>query len=197
MEARKFVNHYEVLGLAIDASFAAIGQRFRHLARKYHPDNQVSGDARQFDAIVQAHDVLKDADKRTQYHNDNSEHLPPFIDLPEPDPVDPQSQADRLVGDLHIGGLGIDQDIAIQNNLLLLLYIRRRRNIREPGIGDAELEGLSGCPPEHLEFHIWYLKAKGWVATGEDGLLAITIDGVERAANLYRETATRLITDQS
>ena len=65
-----------------------------------------------------------------------------------------------------------------------------------PEIGDAELERLSGCPPEHLEFHIWYLKHKKWVATGEDGLLAITIDGVDRAAHLYKEGA-RLITDQS
>ncbi len=64
-------------------------------------------------------------------------------------------------------------------------------------MGNIELELLSGCPGEYLDFHIWYLKEKGWIATGEDGLLAITIDGVERAANIYKETAHRLIADQS
>ena len=78
-----------------------------------------------------------------------------------------------------------------------MLYFKRRRNVREPGIGSAELEHLSGCPYEHLEFHLWYLKAKGWIATGEDGLLAITIDGVDRASMIHQEFAKKLLTDQS
>jgi hypothetical protein len=59
---------------------------------------------------------------------------------------------------LPTGGLraGID----IQNKLLSLLYVKCRQNFREPGIGDAELERLSGCPAEHLEFHLWCLKGK-------------------------------------
>ena len=83
-----------------------------------------------------------------------------------------------------------------QNHILTLLYQRRRLNTKEPGVGDAELEDMAFCPAEHLEFHLWYLKAKGWIATGEDGLLAITIDGVDRAARLYQDGA-RLLTDRS
>lgn len=198
MEAQSFVDYYEVLKLSPSASSEAISHRFRYLARRYHPDNQATGDRSRFDAIVQAHDVLKDAAKRAQYHEDNQSHLPPFWQHAAEENADVETESPAAANDSEafIDGFGIDRDVAIQNNLLTLLYLRRRRNIREPGIGDAELERLSGCPPEHLEFHIWYLKAKGWIATGEDGLLAITIDGVDRAAHLYREGA-KLITDQS
>jgi len=35
-------------------------------------------------------------------------------------------------------------------------------------------------PPELVEFHLWYLKAKGWVERLETGLLAITAAGVDQ-----------------
>jgi hypothetical protein len=97
-----------------------------------------------------------------------------------------------------IDGEDTDRDVDIQDNLLSMLYVQRRRNIREPGLGDAELERLSGCPAEHLEFHLWYLKAKGWISRSEDGLLAITIDGVDRANIVHQERrARKFITDQT
>jgi curved DNA-binding protein CbpA len=202
MEAQRFVNYYEILELGPGASAEAIAYRFRHLVRRYHPDNQATGDRSRFDAIIQAHDVLKDASKRAQYHEDHPQHLPPLWEATVEEALRAETDGAAGVRDVGDGeaafdGFGIDRDISIQNNILTLLYLRRRRNIREPGMGDAELEHLTGCPPEHLEFHIWYLKAKSWIATGEDGLLAITIDGVDRAAHLYRESASRLITDQS
>jgi hypothetical protein len=79
-----------------------------------------------------------------------------------------------------------------------MLYFQRRRNIGQPGIGNAELERLSGCPHEHLEFHLWYLKEKGWISAGEDGLFAITVAGVDHAARIYQsERAQKFIIDQS
>jgi hypothetical protein len=49
-----------------------------------------------------------------------------------------------------------------------------------------ELERLSDCPREHLEFHLWYLKAKGWIARQENGTLAITVEGIDRANSEQR-----------
>jgi curved DNA-binding protein CbpA len=199
MEVHSFISYYEVLGLPPNASASAIDRKFRHLARLFHPDNQETGDRIKFDAVVEAHNTLKDRVRRTQYHEDNKERLPPFWDLGGDDGVAADGDGAAGVGEEErpFEGVGIDRDVAIQNNLLILLYFRRRRNVKEPGMGDVELEHLSGCPPEHLDFHIWYLKQKGWIAMGEDGLLAITIDGVDRAAQLYRETANKLITDQT
>jgi curved DNA-binding protein CbpA len=195
MDVHGFVNYYEILELSPTASFETIDHSFRYLARRYHPDNQASGDRSRFDAVLEAHSILKDAARRAQYHEEHRNYLPPFAEDHGAgegghgaDPADREPSADPF---------GIERDVSIQNSLLTLLYHRRRRNIREPGVGDAELERLSGCPPEHLEFHLWYLKAKGWIATAEDGLLAITIEGVDRAALLHREQASRLLTDRS
>jgi curved DNA-binding protein CbpA len=193
VQAKIFVNHYETLEIDSSAGSETIERKFRNLARRFHPDNQTTGDRARFDAVVEAHKILKDASKRAQYHEEHKHHLPPLSQ-----PAADEEGGDEVgEGEDYADSVGIDRDLAVQNNILTLLYLRRRRNIREPGVGNAELERLSGCPPEHLEFHIWYLKAKGWIARGDDGMLAITIDGVDRAAALYRESANKLITDQS
>jgi curved DNA-binding protein CbpA len=196
MTAKIFVNYYQILDVSPDTSSEAIEQSFRQMALRYHPDNLATGDRSRFDAVVEAHTTLKDKIKRAQYHRDHQHHLPPFSPSAADDagPAESGDSADRHQ---FFDNLGVDRDVSVQNNLLMLLYLKRRRSIREPGIGNAELERLSGCSREHLEFHLWYLKAKGWIATGEDGLLSITIDGVDRAALIYQEGAKKLITDQS
>jgi curved DNA-binding protein CbpA len=196
VEAESFVDYYEAMGLIPSASQEAIALRFRSLARRFHPDNAITGNRAKFETILQANFILRDRNRRSQYHKENSHRLPPL-------PAEDEHVAEGLRDALHddadaefVDGLGIDKDTVIQNNLLTMLYLQRRRNIKEPGIGNAELERLSGCSHEHLEFHIWYLREKGWIARGEDGLLAITVDGVDRAAHIY-QTEQRLITDQS
>ena len=85
----------------------------------------------------------------------------------------------------------------IQNKLLSILYVKRRQDINDPGIGAAELERLSDCPREHLEFHLWYLKAKGWIGREENGMLAITVEGVDRCNSTQRsETAPKQLTHE-
>ena len=38
----------------------------------------------------------------------------------------------------------------------------------------------SGCPQEHLDFPIWYLKQRGLIERLESGYFAITADGVDK-----------------
>ena len=93
---------------------------------------------------------------------------------------------------------GIERDADIQNKLLSILYVKRRQNISDPGIGNLELEHLLGCPAEHLEFHIWYLKEKGWIGRTESGTIAITVEGVDRANSAnHRNTSNKLLADQN
>jgi len=53
---------------------------------------------------------------------------------------------------------------------------------------------LSGCPRAHLEFHIWYLKEKGWIGRLENGMLAITVEGVDRANSDPRRETIKFLT---
>ena len=42
-------------------------------------------------------------------------------------------------------------------------------------------ERLLGCLEKHMEFHIWYLKEKGWIERTDTGGFAITAEGVDSA----------------
>ncbi|TGS80330.1 J domain-containing protein, partial [Mesorhizobium sp. M3A.F.Ca.ET.175.01.1.1] len=75
----------------------------------------------------------------------------------------------------------VEKDTIVQARVLALLCAKRRQAVNNPGIGDEELERLSGCPREHLEFHLWYLKAKGFIGRTENGTFAITVQGIDRA----------------
>ena len=46
-----------------------------------------------------------------------------------------------------------------------------------------EFEELLGCPREHLEAALWYLKGKGFVKRGDNGRFEITIAGFDEAEN--------------
>jgi molecular chaperone DnaJ len=61
-------DYYEVLGVARDATGAAIRDAFRTLALKYHPDrNKEPGAEERFKEIAEAYAVLSDPRKRAEY----------------------------------------------------------------------------------------------------------------------------------
>ncbi len=175
-----FTDYYEILEISPNADSETIDRIFRYLALRYHPDNQDTGDLNRFSEILDAHTTLKDPVKRAQYDIQHKDH----------------SRFDwKLAGEAS-ESKGIERDIDIQDKLLSILYVKRRQNINDPGMTDFELERLLGCPPEHLEFHLWYMKEKGWIGRREDGTLAITVEGVDRAkSENHRETA-KLLTQQ-
>jgi curved DNA-binding protein CbpA len=185
MEASKastFTDYYEILEISPNANSETIDRIFRYFAQRYHPDNQNTGDVDRFSEVVRAHDTLKDPLKRAQYDIQHKNYSGFRWKLAE-------EASDRK---------GIERDVDIQDKLLSILYVKRRRHINDPGIGNHDLERLSDCPREHLEFHLWYLKEKGWIARLENGMLAITVEGVDRAnSEHHRGTATKLVTDQN
>jgi curved DNA-binding protein CbpA len=198
MKSDEFIDYYEVLNLSPRATLEDIERNFRNFAREFHPDNQTTGDRARFDLVVEAHGVLRDAAKRASYHDDYRPQLQARWNLKDIDLG--EARQGELNGERQPAAedAGIERDLDVQNRLLTRLYLKRRTNIKDPGIGDAELERLSGCPPEHLEFHLWYMKEKGWIKRSEDGQLTITIDGVDRATLIHQnEAARKFITDQS
>jgi curved DNA-binding protein CbpA len=160
-----FVDYYEILQLSPNADQTTIERVYRLLAKKYHPDNVQGGDEEKFRHILEAFRVLSDPVKRAgydaSYERERSERLQAFYgpsDFHEP-------QGDR----------------EIQRGILSLLFSARRRDAANPGVGIYELEKLLKTPEKHLEFHLWYLKEKGWIQRIESGQLAITANGVDEA----------------
>ncbi len=64
----KFIDYYNIMGIAEDASADDIKKAYRRLARKYHPDVSKEKDAEaKFKQLGEAYEVLKDPDKRSEY----------------------------------------------------------------------------------------------------------------------------------
>jgi len=182
MEASNFIDYYEILEISPNANSGTIERIFRYFAQRYHPDNQDTGDRHRFETILEAYNTLKDPVKRAQYDLQHKNH----------------SAVRWKLAEEASDSKGLEQDIDIQNKLLSILYVKRRQNISDPGIGNAELERLLGCPDELLKFHLWYLKEKGWIERTETGTPAISVEGVDRAnSERHRETPTKLLTDES
>src|SRR6201990_1353179 len=67
--ATKQQDHYELLGLARDASAEDIRKAYRKLARKHHPDLNPGDKAAEerFKKLQEAYDILSDPKKKQMY----------------------------------------------------------------------------------------------------------------------------------
>jgi curved DNA-binding protein CbpA len=182
MEEGHFSDYYEILQISPNANADTVERMFRYFARRYHPDNLETADRDRFDAVLEAHDVLRDAALRAKYDVRYKYQLESRVKLIE----------DACDGDLF------SSDTETQKKMLSLFYARRRKNVRNPGIGEYELEQLLRRPIERLEFSLWYLKEKGWISVTENGTFAITAEGVDIASSQSQARRFNwLLTDQS
>jgi len=174
-----FVDYYDLLEISPRATPETIERIFRYFAKRYHPDNRETGDERRFSNLLEAHNTLKDPAARAQYDILHKDYLGHSREMA-------QEASDPLV---------VEKDTIVQARVLALLCAKRRQDVNNPGIGDEELERLSACPRDHLEFHLWYLKAKGFIGRTENGTFAITVNGIDRAYSERQDkpVATRLL----
>jgi curved DNA-binding protein len=163
MENGSFIDYYEILQVSPNADLETIERVYRLLARRYHPDNSLTGDAVKFDTLTKAYRVLSDAERRAGY-----------------DAKYESTRADRWNHFIKTApSNGGDEDKKVYQGILSLLFVSRKRDASRPGVGIIELERLLSVPEKHLEFHIWYLREKGWIQRDESGGFAITANGVD------------------
>jgi DnaJ domain len=164
MTEKEFVDYYELLQLSPNADSDTIERIFRHLAKKTHPDSTEFPDNDRFQQIVKAHQVLADPASRAGFDAKYQDYWNSKWKL--------ASEASDMSS--------FDNDQLTRERILSLLYVQRRRNMRNPGLGELAIARLLLTPPELLEFHLWYLKAQSWVERLDSGLLAITAKGVDQ-----------------
>jgi curved DNA-binding protein CbpA len=163
MGQEPFIDYYEILQLSQRADQETIERVYRLLAKRYHPDNKNTGDAEKFDALVKAYRALSDPERRAgydvKYEAGNSHQWNIFS------PASPSE--------------GAEEDRKTYRAILSMLYTARRRDAGNAGVGIFQMEKLLGVPDKYLEFHIWYLREKGWIQRVENGGFAITVSGVD------------------
>jgi curved DNA-binding protein len=159
-------DYYEDLQISPNADIEMIERVFRILAKRYHPDNSETGDTEKFNVLYKAYQVLSDPEKRAAF-----------------DAKHEQLRADRwkIVEEASESD-GFEHDERIRQGVLSLLYVARRQDALNPGMGVMEFEKVLGCPQHHMEFHLWYLKEKGYILRTDTGGYAITADGVDKMA---------------
>jgi hypothetical protein len=168
MDGLENADHYEVLQVSPRADHETIQRVFRHLAKRFHPDNTESGDPERFKVVMEAFRVLSQPKLRAKY-----------------DAVYEQARETRWrIFDQETSANDVAADRRVRVAALSLLYAARRNDPDRPGIGVVELERLLGCPEEHMKFHLWYLKENGWIQRTESGAFAITATGVDRVLDL-------------
>jgi len=64
---RSFIDYYETLQVSPNADSETIERVYRILAKRYHPDNNHTGDAEKFRMLAEAFRVLSDSEKRAAY----------------------------------------------------------------------------------------------------------------------------------
>jgi len=158
-----WIDHYEVLQVSPQADGDTIQRVFRHLAKRYHPDNPDSGDAARFKQLLESFQAISEPEHRASYdvaYSRRMERTWPIFDQ--------TTARDDVAADRRM-----------RTALLSVLYIARRNDADRAGIGDLELERILGCPETHLRFHVWYLKENGLIKRTDSGALAITACGVD------------------
>lgn len=162
--AAGFRDYYETLQLSPNADEETISRVFRILVKRYHPDNTDTGNTKKFNEVMEAYRVLSEPEKRAAYDVRYDENRATVLKL-----FDEASASDSF-----------ESDRRVCEGILSLLYVARRRDPDRGGVGVIQMERLLGCPSQHLEFPLWYLRQKTWVERLENGLIAITAAGVDK-----------------
>ena len=159
-----FQDYYEIMQVSQTADPDTIKSVYHILVKRYHPDNPDTANVDKFHQIVEAFKVLSDPEKRVaydvRYDQDRAQTLKIF---------DETSANDNF-----------ESDRRVLDGILSLLFVARRRDPGKGGLGEIQLERLLGCPNAHLQFHLWYLREKGWIDRLDNGQLAITVAGVDK-----------------
>ncbi|MGH9720093.1 MAG: J domain-containing protein [Bryobacteraceae bacterium] len=163
MPENGFVDYYELLQINNTAEPETIQRVYRILAARYHPDNSETGDIERFLLIKEAYKILSDTAKRKDYDDAyNSQKdgpVPVFLTKEFTDGIDGESN--RRMG------------------VLALLYNKRKSSPSQPAVSVLELENLMFVPREHLQFTVWYLKAKRFIQSDDRSSLLISADGID------------------
>jgi hypothetical protein len=166
VERKSFSDHYENLQISPNADLETVERVFRLLAKRYHPDNNQTGDAEKFSTLYESYRVLSDPESRAAY-DAKYEH---------------EREARWKIAGEASKSEGFEDDDRVRQGALSLLYVARRQDPLNSGMGIMELERLLGCPEHLMEFHVWYLKEKKWIQRTDTGEYCITADGVDKVS---------------
>jgi curved DNA-binding protein CbpA len=116
-----------------------------------------------FNRVLEAYKVLSDPERRAAY---DIEHRT-------------ATGAKWKIFDQTNAVQGIEGERRKRVAILSLLCTKRINEPGSPGLTIFELEQFLGCPREHLELSLWYLRESGRIQRTDNGKYALTAKGFE------------------
>lgn len=156
-------DYYEVLQVSRNADLDTIHRIFHVLAQRYHPDNRETGNDLLFRRAVEAHAVLSHVERRAAYD----------VRLLAMD------KSRLKIFDSLESTQGVQAEVRKRKGILRLLYTKRLTEPQQPAMRGRDLQELLGCPIEHLEFSLWFLKESKQIVRADNNQFEITWHGVE------------------
>ncbi len=156
-------DYYEILQISRKADLETIHRVYRIMALRFHPDNTNTGSLERFLLLKCAYQVLSDPAQRAAY---DAAHV-----TADTQPLPIFESKDFVYG--------IEGEINRRLGVLSLLYSKRRLGEGTGGVSVLELERRMAFPREYLDFTLWYLRSKRYVARAENSDYALTFEGVD------------------
>ncbi len=156
---------YEAMQLSPNADADTIARVYRMLAQRYHPDNPDTGNSEIFVRLSEAHQVLSDPERRAAYDVRHGE----------------TKRLRWKIFDQAAASIGSEGEKRKRQGILALLYAKTLYDPEQSEMNIQLIEELLGCPREHLQAALWYLKGKNYIRRGDNGRYSITIAGFEEA----------------
>ncbi len=141
-------SHYDLLGVAPEASADELRQAFRRLSKRYHPDTTAlpAVQAEQaFQQVQQAYGVLSDPEQRRRY---DAQLLAPVPVPLAPAPIKPQPKAEPLAQSVR-------RPLSGGEWLALVLLVLAAGFSLVLGVGLAWLRGA-----DLVQWPSWWLEAR-------------------------------------
>lgn len=170
---KSFIDFYSILQVHPQSDAKALEAAYRDLAKTYHPDHSETADTHKFREVLEAYRALKNPKDRANYDVQYTIHTGFSFEQPASDTSEKVALSDA---DAH-------------SRTLHYLYKRRREFASDPGVGQYSLRQMLNCSDESFEFHVWYLRGKGFIEYTEEGTLAITVAGIDHVISMSRTHA--------
>lgn len=178
-EGREFVDYYQVLQVNPDCDARILEIAYHHFAKLYHPDNLETADPSKFNEVVEAYRVLRNPESRADFDQIHARCAQPSgYQFPSSIEGEEGEEAALSDADMHA-------------KLLFYLYQKRRKNAAEAGVVGWLLQEMLGCSEQSFEFHVWYLKSKGYIEYTEQSTWAVTVEGVDHVIALSQSSQAR------
>jgi hypothetical protein len=156
---------YEIMQLSPNAEAETITRVYRILASRYHPDNAETGDPEMFVQLTEAYRILIDPEKRAGYDARHRE----------------TKRLHWKIFDQTTAASGVDAEKRKRQGILDLLHSLTLQDPDHSAMSIRTFEELLGCPREHLESALWYLRGKGYIQRADNGRYTITVNGFDKA----------------